>query len=110
MNIVPYCINPVWTTPKGKLLHVKIETGRFSRPFTQREDRKCVLCDVVEDEAHALFECRAHRLIRDRYKHLFDGDNKEIQQLLNPTSVADAISLAVYLEEIEENMKELEMI
>ena len=95
-----------WRLSSHKL---KIETGRFSRPFTQREDRKCILCNVLEDEVHALYKCRAHRLIREKYKHLFNEDNREIQQLLNPTSHDDTISLAVYLEEIEENMKDLEM-
>ena len=96
-----------WRLSSHKL---RIETGRYSRPFTQREDRKCILCDVVEDEAHAIYDCRAHRLIRERYQHLFDGEQKELHQLLSPTSVTDANLLAVYLDEIEENMKELEMI
>ena len=31
----------------------------------------CLICLVVEDENHALFVCKAHELIRFRYRDLF---------------------------------------
>ena len=34
-----------------------IETGRWSR--TERQDRLCRTCNVLGDEAHALFRCIA---------------------------------------------------
>ena len=88
---------------------LRIETGRYSRPFTERDQRVCKLCKVVEDEVHAIFDCDAHRLIRDKYKDILKLQDITIQQLLNPTSVNGAKNLALFLDEIEENMKELDM-
>jgi len=42
-----------------------IETGRWSN--TPREDRKCTLCNKLEDEFHLLFECKAYDDIRVKY-------------------------------------------
>ena len=50
-----------WRLSNHKL---KIETGRYRVPLTPSEERKCVTCNVVEDEYHALFICPCHQEIR----------------------------------------------
>ena len=38
-----------------------IEVGRWNRPHrTPREQRKCTVCNQLEDEYHFLFECRLY--------------------------------------------------
>ena len=34
-----------------------IETGRWSRPVIPQENRKCAICNRLDDEYHLLFEC-----------------------------------------------------
>ena len=83
---------------------LKIETGRYTKPKTNPEDRKCVLCDVVDDERHALFDCIAHRLIRQQYAELL-RTHEDVKKLLNPTSIEEATKVANYLLAVEENME-----
>ena len=83
---------------------LKIETGRYTKPKTDREDRKCVLCNVIDDERHALFECKAHRLVRQQYTELLQTHN-DVMKMLNPTSIEEATKVANYFSAIEENMK-----
>ena len=40
-----------------------IETGRYEG--IDREERLCVICNVIEDETHAIFNCRAYNTIRN---------------------------------------------
>ena len=88
---------------------LKIETGRYTRPKTNVEDRKCLVCEVVEDEHHTLFKCKAHRIIRSHYEDvLLTYDN--VQKLFNPDSVDSAMRISSYLKAIETNMKDLDMI
>ena len=96
-----------WRLSSHKL---KIETGRYSRPYTKRDDRLCKVCNVIEDESHAIYDCKAHNIIRENYKHLINLKHRNIKQILNPTNTTDATNLASFLDEIEDNMKELEMI
>ena len=39
-----------------------VETGRYKG--IEREARLCSLCNVVEDEVHALFDCKAYNNLR----------------------------------------------
>lgn len=88
---------------------LKIETGRYTRPKTNVEDRKCLVCEVVEDEHHTLFKCKAHRIIRSHYEDvLLTYDN--VQKLFNPDSVDPAMRISSYLKAIKTNMKDLYMI
>ena len=83
---------------------LKIETGRYTRPKTPIESRKCVICDVLDDEYHALFECKAHRMIRTRYMELL-RTHDSVKKILNPITIDSATKIAAYLLEIEDNMK-----
>ena len=86
-----------------------IETGRYKRPEVKRDDRKCLICDILEDETHALLNCKAHYLIRAKYQGLLI-QYTSVNKLLNPTDIEDAKLLACYLRDIEENMKTFKMI
>jgi hypothetical protein len=89
---------------------LKIETGRYTRPITERENRLCDVCNVIEDEYHAIFDCSVHRLIREKFKNSLKLDDKNLQKLLNPTSIVEANNLGKFLHEIDENLKELERV
>ena len=95
-----------WRLSSHKL---QIERGRYTRPVTNEDDRKCKVCLVVEDETHAIIHCRAHNLIRDRYKNRINFDS-ELINILNPRSIAEANYLASFLYELEENMDDLKMV
>ena len=44
---------------------LEIEAGRWKKPTqTSRENRKCKICDVLEDEYHFLFECSLYDALR----------------------------------------------
>ena len=48
--------------------HLKIETGRWTRPITPQTERICPFCPgKQEDEYHLLIECSSYQEIRDRY-------------------------------------------
>ena len=43
---------------------LRVETGRWARPVTPREERKCYLCNKLEDEYHMVLECKLYKAIR----------------------------------------------
>ena len=86
-----------------------IENGRYERPKISREDRKCLICNILEDESHALFFCDAHYLIRIEYHALLQNYNT-IKAILNPETAEDIKTIASYILKIENNMKCLKMI
>ena len=78
---------------------LKIETERYD-PYIKRHLRKCLHCNVVEDEQHALYQCPLYDSIRlkfNTYLHKYPTINK----VFNPVSSQDAITLGNYLIEIE---------
>ena len=42
-----------------------IEYGRYTRPKTKIEDRKCSSCHILEDERHFLIECNINQAERE---------------------------------------------
>ena len=87
---------------------LRIETGRYTNPITPREERKCKICLVVENEAHALLHCPAHTFIRMKYFSLLSRYTT-VYQLLNPQCSKDMIQVGTYINEIEKNMVRLKM-
>ena len=56
---------------------VHVYSSQF-KPVAQRVDREqrfCLVCasDTAEDEHHFVFDCPAHRSIRDRFTTIFSG-------------------------------------
>ena len=81
-----------------------IETGRYEG--TSREERLCPFCDVVEDEHHAIFECKAYDYIRNDFRELLD-ENPTVKQILNPRSKEMAEDVGKFIKHIEEERKSL---
>ena len=50
------------------MLHLRVETGRFSRPRLEPEERICLTCNngQVEDESHFLLHCDTYQEYRQR--------------------------------------------
>ena len=47
---------------------LEIETGRWTKPNKiSRENRKCQVCSILEDEFHFLFECYLYKDLRKQY-------------------------------------------
>ena len=45
-----------------------IETGRWHRPHSiPYEERKCIVCDTIEDESHFILECSRYADIRKKF-------------------------------------------
>ena len=87
-----------------------IETERYTNPKTIKENRTCRACSIIEDEHHAIFKCKAHRIIRERFQDKLDINSENIQTFLNPDTVERATYLSAFLNEIEQNMDDLNMI
>ena len=70
-----------------------IETGGYKRPIVDGLDRRCIICQVVEDEFHALFMCYAHVRIRLKYTALLTKYDS-IQKLFNPRDSCDLMEVS----------------
>ena len=84
-----------WRLSNHKL---RIETGRYRG--IQREDRKCFLCNIIEDERHAIFHCPAFAHIHRKYKSTIDKYTTVIT-FLNPEPT-DMYDVARMLTEIDD--------
>ena len=80
---------------------LKIETQRYSRPFVERSERKCDMCDVVEDEANAVFACPLFESVREQFQYLL-SNNTNIHSVLNPSreSMVDVSKLLYAIQDI----------
>ena len=75
-----------------------IETGRYKN--ISREDRLCSVCNVLEDEYHALFVCHLYRNIRSQFSRLIT-ENITINEILHPNNPEKAKEVGKYLKLIE---------
>ena len=89
--------------------HLYIETGRHKRPKIERNERKCIICNTLEDENHAIFECSAHRIIRMNYVQIITT-LPTVRMFLNPETIDLMKDVAKFLGKIEENMEKLDML
>ena len=85
-----------------------IERGRYCRPKPPRDQRKCMICMVVEDENHALFVCSAHREIRHQHRDLVE-EYPTVTEIFHPRTADDIGRIGKYFECIEANMEKLKM-
>ena len=85
---------------------LKIETGRYTVPYTPREDRLCTLCRTIEDEQHVIFHCPRYDDLR-RDNDLFHG-HATVGDLLNPT-YDNMRNVANLLHNIEHRYKEFKL-
>ena len=77
---------------------LRIETGRRTRPYTERVDRKCTECKLLEDEFHVVFVCPLYNTARRKYQHLLASNS--IAMFLNPC-FENMRDTALFLHEIE---------
>ena len=59
-----------------------IETGRWRRPHCiPREDRKCITCNIIEDEYQFVIECSIFIDLRKRYISKYYWTNPSLYKL-----------------------------
>ena len=63
--------------------NLKIETGRYTRPYTERKDRICTMCSSIEDEHHVVFSCPRYDDVRANHTQLLE-QSSTIMEILNP--------------------------
>ena len=85
---------------------LNIETGRYTKPVTERKDRVCSLCKIIEDEDHVIFNCPRYDDIRKKYEAVLT--NATIQSFLNPLYV-NMKDTANVIHEIERRRRELKL-
>ena len=83
---------------------LRIETGRYTNPYTERNNRLCTICLQIENEEHAIFLCRLYDGIRAKYYEIFSRYNV-VNEFLNPRNVNDAYTIGSFLRELE-NIRE----
>lgn len=91
-----------WRLSNHKL---RIESDRYVHPKPHRNMRVCRRCGVVEDESHAIYDCPIFACVRNRFANFLERYTS-IEQVLNPKSVEDAVTLGNFLLNIEKKMKE----
>ena len=84
-----------WRLSNHKL---KIETDRYNKTKTDRSDRTCSACGIVEDEYHVIFKCPTYDSVRTKYPKLAASD--DISVFLNPV-FGDIIDTAKFILDIE---------
>ena len=69
---------------------LEIENGRWARPPTVRENRKCRCCslDLVEDEYHFIFDCTLYYQIRgEYYSRLFQDAPRDLRTFFSDQNI-----------------------
>ena len=84
-----------------------IETGRYTRPYTERQDRVCAMCNSLEDENHAIYLCPRYNDIRLEHASLLERSST-LAEFLNPAEV-DMKETALYIRGIETKREELNL-
>jgi hypothetical protein len=78
-----------------------IETGRWHKPHPiPRNERKCILCNTLEDEFHFLLECELYKDLRIRYIKQYFRKRPNIPkfvELLSSDQKQINTNLAIYL-------------
>jgi hypothetical protein len=80
---------------------LNVETGRWHKPRPiPRNDRKCELCNKLEDEFHFLLECRLYCAYRKKYINSYYWRNPNIPKfisLLNSSNKTEILNLATFV-------------
>ena len=69
-----------WRLSNHKL---RIETGKYERPFVLRDERLCAICHVLEDEDHVIFECTVFNDTRIKFNRPLSINNT-VKKVLYP--------------------------
>ena len=85
---------------------LRVETGRYTNPITERAHRTCSVCtSCVEDEQHVIFVCPIYNRIRRKYMDLLMR-YPTAAEILNPLVVSDAELIGDMLLQVEELRKD----
>ncbi len=79
---------------------LKVETGRWARPQIVYHERKCDLCQVLDDEYHFVLECRHHAETRERYLPTYFTKNPSMfkfTQLISSDNSTQLNKLSKYI-------------
>ena len=83
---------------------LQVETGRYRG--IPRDERVCPICNVLEDEEHVIFNCRAYDTIRTQFADLLE-ENATVKDILNPQRKDDAEKVGLMLKLIEEKRNDI---
>ena len=62
---------------------LRVETGRWARPVTPRNERKCHVCNKLEDEYHMILECALYNDIRTTLIPKYYYERPSMYKLVN---------------------------
>ena len=82
---------------------LQIEIGRWHKPKpSPLNERKCVHCNIIEDEFHFVLECQKYTDIRKKYINKYYQSRQNIQkfvELIISSKSKTIKDLASYVEE-----------
>ena len=83
---------------------LQVETERYRG--IPHEEQLCLICNVLEDEEHVIFNCRAYDSIRTQFADLLE-ENVTVRDILNPQRKDDAAKVGLMLKLIEEKRNDI---
>ena len=83
---------------------LKIETDRYRG--VPRDERLCPICNVLEDEEHVIFNCRAYENIRTQFSDLLE-EHTTTRDILNPQNKETAERVGLMLKLIEDRRNDI---
>ena len=66
--------------------------------------KDCLFCDVIEDQHHAIFDCKAYDTIRTEYQDML-REFPTVKDILNPKTKEMANDVGRFLKLIEAERK-----
>ena len=84
---------------------LKIESGRYTRPITPRDQRTCDTCGVLEDEYHVVFVCPAYNEQRIGHESILSCNDISAFLDCNVTNIRETASLLHGIEKKRKNAK-----
>jgi hypothetical protein len=79
---------------------LRSETGRWQRPPVPFYERKCNICDVIEDEYHMVLVCQKYKNDREKYikrSYFTRPSMYKMTLLLNSTKKKTVFNLGIFL-------------
>ena len=83
---------------------LRIETGRYTKPITPREERNCDTCNTIEDEHHVIFDCPKYDTVRNGHETILSCNAISTFLDCSYTNIRETASI---LHEIERFRKEM---
>ena len=84
---------------------LKIESGRYTRPITPRDQRTCDTCGVLEDEYHVVFVCPVYNEQRIGHDSILSCNDISAFLDCNVANIRETASLLHGIEKKRKNAK-----